>query len=142
MFAEAWPGYTARYVGKVETDAKGLFVNSRDLSAIRQPVIVPSTFDGLAEILFDVVSDTRVNVIRKPGSSGVVNIRGDAVLTYPPSSGSVHFITNTSPVYLYDDQATPPLTQSGVVSDYQNQTQCLHGQQSGVLGGIMKMTFL
>jgi microcystin-dependent protein len=119
VFSEAWPGYTARYVGKVETDAKGLFVNSRDLSAIRQPIILPSTFDGLAEILFDVVSDTRINVIRKPGSSGVVNIRGDAVLTYPPSSGSVHFITNGSPVYVYDDQATPPLTQSGIVSDYQ-----------------------
>ena len=119
VFSEAWPGYTARYVGKVQTDAKKLFVNSRDLSAIRQPVIVPSTFDGLAEILFDVVSETRVNVIRKPGSSGVVNVRGDAVLTYPPSSVSVHFITNTSPVYLYDDQATPPLTQSGIVSDYQ-----------------------
>jgi microcystin-dependent protein len=105
-------------------------------------VIVPSTFDGLAEILFDVVSDTRVNIIRKPGSSGVVNIRGDAVLTYPPSSGAVHFITNGSPVSVYDDQATPPLTQSGIVSAYRTKLNVYMANNRSVWGEYANKLFV
>jgi microcystin-dependent protein len=142
VFAEAWPGYTARYVGEVQTDAKGMFINSRGLSAIRQPVIVPSTFDGLSEIQFDVVSDTRINVIRKPGSSGVVNIRGDSVLTYPSSSGSVHFIDNSFPVYTYNETGEPPFIYGEPVSTFRTQLHVYMANSRSIWGEYAKKLFV
>ncbi len=142
VFSEAWPGYTARYVGEVQTDAKGMFINSRNLSAIRQPVIIPSTFDGLSEIQFDIISDTRINVIRKPGSSGVVNIRGDAVLTYPSSSSSVHYIDNSFPVYSYNETGEPPFIFGEPVSTFRTQLHVYMANGRNIWGEYANSLFV
>jgi hypothetical protein len=119
FLSEAWPGYYARHIGQVKTDANGRFVNSWDLSAIRQPTLNPSWFDGLAEIEITPVNSSEVRVCRKKGSSGIVNVRGAVVQTYPYDSADVHEFHTTDVVQLYtESNLTEPLSDLDAVSSY------------------------
>ena len=63
--AEVWPGFYTRWIGIVRTDGLGNFMETRDLSQIRQPTLTPITFDGVAEIQFKTQSNNTMLIIRR-----------------------------------------------------------------------------
>ena len=121
--SEQWPGYYVRLIGKVTTDANSRFINARDLSAIRQPTLDPTDFNGLAEIDLVMVSVTSFKIAAKKGTSGVVTVGGESVQTYESDSASVHLISNTDSVYAYTEaNITSPLSVLNTIKDYPNQS--------------------
>jgi len=99
--AESWPGYYVRHVGQVRTDGNGHFINARDLSAVRQPTLNPTYFDGMAEFGIVRVSNDEFRIVKKSGSSGIINVGGSAVQTYGYSDSCVHKINVQSIVQIY-----------------------------------------
>ena len=109
--ALTYQGYWARHIGQVRTDGIGKFIYSGGISAIRQAILQPEYFDGLAEISLADVSNTMFKVIRKRGTSGIVMVGGKATQAYDTDNPLVHIISITDPVYIYNGE-TPeyPLT--------------------------------
>lgn len=119
---ESWPGYYARFIGMVRTDAYGLLINSYDISQIRQLTLKPSYFDGLAEISLVPVSETELRVCRKGGTSGICMVCGVAVQFHEQFDAAVHKVMTTDIVqeYVESDQADP-LHDLNAVSSYTGQ---------------------
>ena len=124
---ETWPGYYARHIGQVKTDANGKFINAWDLSAIRQATLNPSYFDGLAEVEITPKDATEVKVCAKKGSSGVVNVRGTMVQMHEDDDPDVHRFTTADVVQLYtESNQTAPLSDLDAVSTYAGQELYLY----------------
>ena len=123
-----WPGYYSRLLGRVTTDGMGFFTNARDLSAIRQPTLNPSYFDGLAECQLERVSNNEMRLVRKLATSGVINVAGEAVQTYERLElEKVHRIFSTDNIMTYiEAQLEAPLTASNQVTDHPGETVYLY----------------
>jgi hypothetical protein len=120
--AETSPGYYTRWIGQVTTDMRGLFRPARDLSVIRRPQLDPTDLDGLAEIEFEHRDETEFRIVRRPGSSGVVNVGGVPVLTYESTDPNVHVVTTDDIVQSYDELSpTAPLSPLDAVSEHTDQ---------------------
>jgi hypothetical protein len=110
MSAE-YPGYYVRWIGVIRTDAYGYFINARNISQIRQPVLDPTFFDGLAEISMATwgVDQTAFRIFRKIGTSGIIQINGRAIpLDY--IEDSVYDVKTSDVLYAYNEQGTPHLS--------------------------------
>lgn len=119
--SEQYPGYWTRHIGQVTTDQDGNFINARDLSEIRQAPLNPSYFDGLAEIVISPVDEYEFKITQRKGTSGVVNVRGEAIQTYEDSDARCHTVTNSGSVFYYTEaNYSSPLAASGVISDHHN----------------------
>ncbi|MEW6351614.1 MAG: hypothetical protein AB1646_21405 [Thermodesulfobacteriota bacterium] len=117
--ADDWPGYYARHVGLVRTDANGRFVNSLSMSAIRRPVLDQSSLEGLAEAQVERVSATAFRLVRRPGTSGVVLVGGDQVATTAAEGAAAHTVSNTDTVWAYEPSGMgTPLQPDGTVADH------------------------
>jgi microcystin-dependent protein len=112
MWANVWPGYLARHVGMVRTEGNGYFVKARNISAIRQPTLDPTSFDGLAEISLVRVSDDEIQLCHKHGTSGLINVAGEFIPTYfSIETDLVHKLTTDDLLQIYDDDdPESPLT--------------------------------
>jgi hypothetical protein len=106
-----FPAYHSRYIGKVWTDAYGYFIHARDISHIRQPTLNPSYLDGLAEISLvpSGSNNTEFCMIRRTGTSGIIQVCGKAVQTYAISDTLVHKISNSDLVSQYVEGAEDPI---------------------------------
>jgi len=135
--SETWPGFYTRHIGQVVTDENGKFINSRGLSTIRQPVLNPTYFDGLAEITFVPQGEGEFRICKIRGTSGIVNVGGEAVQTYDQSnSEQVHKALNTAIVQAYNEAApTSPLSNLNAVSTYTSQSLYLYLANSRSLWG-------
>jgi microcystin-dependent protein len=114
LMSQQWPGYCARYIGKVSTDVTGYFIYKPDISEIRSLQLSPTDFAGLAEITLSTASDfTNFKVIKKTGTSGTIFVGGLAIETYdlatcPPR----HIVYPSSYIYTYSDGSVPIASES------------------------------
>jgi microcystin-dependent protein len=113
--AETWRGYWARHIGQVKTDSARKFRYSAEISSIRQAVLNPTFFDGLAEVTIEPKTATEFRVIKSAGTSGICMVGGKGVQTYITTSTSpmVHKVTTNDKVYTYTGSPTAPLTWGG-----------------------------
>lgn len=113
--SETWQGYWCRYIGRVEVDSAKKFRYSGDISAIRQMVLSPTVFDGLAEISIEPRSTEEFRIIKAAGTSGICMVGGKGVQTYITTSTApmVHKVLYTDKVYTYTGSQTNPLTWGG-----------------------------
>lgn len=115
LLDEAYPGYYARHIGQVRTDANGYFKSSSDISLIRSATLNPTHLDGLAECVVQDVSTTEFKITRKKGTTGVVYVGGSPVQTYESTDSSVHTIRTSDALYNYtESNIDNPLSDSGV----------------------------
>lgn len=136
--ADRYPGYECRHIGIVRTDGNGKFINARDLSSIRQPQLNPTYFDGLAEIVTTPVNSDEFRICRKIGTSGIVNVAGDAVQSYAYDDPNVYKITTISDVYSYSEgEIGCPVTPSQQVIDYPSSILHLYLANSNPLWGAV-----
>lgn len=120
--SEQAPGWYTRHIGQVVTDANGRFRPSTDLSAIRQPTLNPTNFDGLAEIRWSTLNPEEFIVAARKGTSGVVMVGGEAVQCYESSSPFVHQVNSSDPVWEYNESAiNDPLSEIDPISSYPQQ---------------------
>lgn len=142
--SEQYPGYWTRHIGQVTTDQDGNFINSRDLSEIRQAPLNPSYFDGLAEIHIVPQDEYSFLIAQRKGTSGVVNVRGEAVQTYEDTDPRVHQVTNSGSVYYYSESNySSPLSASGIISDHDNQNLYIYLANSrDFWGGLSSDVFV
>lgn len=103
LLSEQYPGYLARYIGKISTDTNGLFTYSGDMSAIRSLQLKPSYLAGLSEIIITKYSSQELRVSRKRGTSGIVMVGSRPIQTYELTDPSVHKITISDTVYDYSE---------------------------------------
>jgi hypothetical protein len=101
--SEVWPGYWTRLIGQVLTDANGRFMPAADVSNINQPMLNPTDFVGLAEIEIYSSNETEFQITRRKGTSGIVYISGEPILTYEQNNIQVHKIQTTDIVQLYTE---------------------------------------
>lgn len=120
---ESYYGFWTRHVGQVMTDAKGKFVYSAGISAIRQATLNATHLDGLAEVAIYHDTIYEFKVIKKKGTSGILMVGGDAVLTYDPldpiedNREKVHKINIHDLSQVYDeDNVLSPLSDGPEVS--------------------------
>jgi hypothetical protein len=115
ILSETYPGYYARHIGQIQTDAGGFFKNATDISAIRGLTLNPVHLSGLAEISFINISNSRFRVVQKTGTSGIVYVNGDPVYFYDANDleNATKFIVDVSDyTYSYDEgDINSPLTQ-------------------------------
>ena len=112
---ETWQTYWCRHVGQVQTDGVRKFRYSASISSIRQMVLNPTFFDGLAEIMIEPRNSSEFRVIKAAGTSGICMVGGRNVQTYATTSTSpiVHKVLRTDAVYTYTGSETTPLVSSG-----------------------------
>lgn len=112
---ETWQTYWCRHIGQVETDAVKKLKYSASISSIRQMVLNPTFFDGLAEIMLKPVSTSEFRIVKAAGTSGICIVGGKGVQTYETTSTSpmVHKVFRTDKVYAYTGSQTTPLVNSG-----------------------------
>ncbi len=77
VLSETWPGYCARYVGRISTDSAGQFRPSRAVSAIRSFHYSSSLFEGMAEVSLTRTDASTLTLIPKRGSGGAILVAGD-----------------------------------------------------------------
>ena len=113
--SETWRGFWCRHIGQVETDGVKKFRYSASLSSIRQMVLNPTFFDGLAEIMLEPKTTEEFRVIKAAGSSGICMVGGRGVQTYITSSTSpmVHIVRYNDKVWTYTGSETTPLVWNG-----------------------------
>lgn len=112
---ETWQTYWCRHVGQVQTDGVKKFRYSASISSIRQMVLNPTFFDGLAEIMIEPRTTSEFRVIKAAGTSGICMVGGRNVQTYVTTSTNpmVHKVLRTDLVYTYTGSETTPLVSSG-----------------------------
>jgi len=124
---EQWPGYVTRHIGQIMTDSAGMFRPSADVTAIRQPVISPSYYSGLADIRFVNVDDFSFKVAKRTGTDGLVNVAGLTVQTYDQDDARVHVCATTDIVQEYDENSPDaPLQPLNAIEDYPDQDLYLY----------------
>jgi hypothetical protein len=127
-----FPAYYTRFVGRVRTDAYGYLLHARDISQVRQPTLDPTYFDGLAEITVAAwgASQTELRICKKKGTSGIVQVNGQAVQTADLDSAADHAIQTDDHLHVYVETDIPALWQSAeTIEDFgiENQgTQTLY----------------
>jgi hypothetical protein len=113
--AESYYGYWARHIGQVRTDANGKFIYSAGISAIRQTTLNATHLDGLAEVAIYPDTIYEFKVIKKKGTSGILMVGGEGILTYDPldpilaNRELVHKVNihDTSQIYDEDNLLSP-----------------------------------
>lgn len=114
VMSQQWPGYCSRYIGSVSTDSYKYFIYNSTISAIRSLQLNPTYFDGLAEITLEYISTSKLMIIRRTGTSGIVMVGGIGVQTYDVNNPLAHTLTTEDPVYIYDEtNVIAPLIDSG-----------------------------
>ena len=119
--AETWRGFWCRSIGQVQVDGAGKFKYSASISYIRQMVLNPTFFDGLAEIMIEPVSTEEFRIIRAPGTSGIIMVGGKGIQLYRSGSINpmVHKCRYNDKVYTFTGSESSPLTWNGTyLSEY------------------------
>lgn len=145
VMSGVYPGYMARFLGYVTTDANGKFIYTSDMSAIRSLQLNPTYLAGLADIEFQNVSTTEFKVIRKRGSSGMVMVGQTAIPTFDSDNPSVHTVTTSDTLYDYtESNPTSPLSASSTSFNQLIQQECYLYLANNNLcwGGLAGRTFL
>jgi hypothetical protein len=104
LMSEEYPGYYIRHIGQITTDAYGKFINSPDVSAIKQLTLNPAYFEGLAEVLYYAVSDTCFKFPKKKATSGIVMVGGEPVETHEQDNPACLTINNTDLLQFYHEE--------------------------------------
>ena len=113
--SETWRGFWCRLIGTVEVDTARKFKYSASISSIRQMVLNPTFFDGLAEIAIEPISAEEFRVIRAPGTSGIIMVGGKGIQLYRTGSTDpmVHKCRYDDKAYTFTGSETNPLTWNG-----------------------------
>ena len=116
--SDSYSGFWTRHIGQVTTDALGKFKYSANVSAIRQKTLDPIYFDGLAEVYLFLKSTYMLYLLRKKGTSGIIMVNGEGVLTHEISDGEdlVHSINISSNSKIYNELEATPLSNGPVIS--------------------------
>ena len=127
LLDEQYPGYYARHIGQVRTDAAGYFRYAADISLIRQLTLNPTYLDGMAEAHIVLVNTTSFKVAKNKGTTGLVIVGGLPVTMFEEDEVSVHLATNSMYVKVYtESNPTSPLTNGSAVSSYTSDTIYLY----------------
>lgn len=101
MMAGSWPGYMARFLGTVVTDAYGGFRPSANISAIQIEVPQSVLASTTAEIRVDLRNTFEIRLEAQAGTSGLVLVGDETMVIQPAADTTPFMIGNNSYVYQY-----------------------------------------
>ena len=103
MMAGSWPGYMARFIGTVVTDAYGGFVPSANISAIQVETPQSVLAASVAEIAVDLRNRYEIRIAAQAGTYGMVAVGDETMIIQPQASTTPWMIGNNAPIYLYTE---------------------------------------
>ncbi len=103
MMAGTWPGYMARFLGTVVTDAYGGFIPSANISAIQIEVPQSVMAADTAEVVVDLRNPFEIRVVAQAGTYGIVSVGDETMVIQPAASTTPWMIGNNAHVYLYTE---------------------------------------